>query len=97
VPCGTSYPGAGLGYGQSRHNLKSYSGAQMRTEIPYEAGIDRWLHAFFSAKNHYRKFLLPSGGYAYEKMLLADGSYNILNNRENIVLDAIFDSHLSRA
>lgn len=96
VPCGVAFPGAGQAYGQTRYDISSYAGAQMRTEIPYEAGIDRWLHAFFSARNYYRKFLLPSGSYAYEKVNLVDGSFNTLNNRETVILEAAFDSHLSR-
>lgn len=96
VPCGVAFPGEGQNYGTTRYRIEAYSGFQVRTELEYTDGIDRWLNAFFSARNHYRKFQMPDGTFAYEKAILSDGSYNILNNRETVVVEATFDSHLSR-
>ncbi|MCA9366759.1 hypothetical protein KC887_00640 [Candidatus Kaiserbacteria bacterium] len=96
VPCGITSPGRGLDYGVTRYGVESYEGWLMRTEIPYEDGIERWISAFFSAKNHFMKFKLPAGGFTYAKVNLVDGTYNILNNRETIVVEAIFETHISR-
>lgn len=96
LPCGVEFPGAGQSYGTTRYSPEAFTGFQMRTELEYTDGIDRWLNAFFSARNHYRKFRMPDGSFAYEKAILTDGSYNILNNRETVVVEATFDSHLSR-
>lgn len=96
VPCGVASPGRGLDYGVTRYDVQSYAGWLMRTEIPYYDGIERWLDAFFSARSHYLKFKLPSGSFTYAKVNLADGSYNTLNNKELISLEAIFETHLSR-
>lgn len=96
VPCGISYPGRGLDYGVTRYDVRSFSAWQMRTEIPYYEGIERWLDSFFSARNHFIKFKLPSGAFTYAKVNLTDGSYNTLNGKEAISLEAIFETHLSR-
>ncbi len=54
VPCGVAFPGEGQAYGTTRHGIEAYPGFLMRTEIEYTDGIERWLNAFFSARNHYR-------------------------------------------
>jgi len=95
VPCGLSSPAAGLDYGTTRYDLQSFGAWLMRTEIPYVEGIERWLNAFFSARNHFLKFKLPSGSFTYAKVILSDGSYNVLNGKEAITLEAVFETHLS--